>query len=280
MATVKDLIARLRERGSARWAARGLKPNTVALILAPLRTLLANAVDDGLLTHNPAARVGKWNTRRTEREAEGCDPFTLEELEAIATTAREQAPILWPLVGLWMQSGMREGEVFGLQWRDLDLDAGTAIVRRTLTKGQVGSSKTGRSRLVTVTHPLVRNPHAVLEALRDLQSVREAEATLQGIPFTPEAYVFLRQDGYAVGTRNIGHVWTRCLRLAGVRYRNPEQLRHTFASTLLSRGESLLYVQEQGGWVNATVLLTHYARWIPRHAPRLQPAATPAQPEG
>ncbi len=59
----------------------------------------------------------------------------------------------------------------------------------------------------------------------------------------------------------------------GVRYRNPEQLRHTFASTLLSRNAPLLYVQQQGGWKSAGVLLRVYARWMPQALD-----ATPAQP--
>lgn len=71
--------------------------------------------------------------------------------------------------------------------------------------------------------------------------------------------------------------WRRCLALAEVCYRNPEQLPQTFASTLLSRGMSLLYVQKQGGWSNAIILLKHYSRWIPEETPGLQPAATPPQ---
>jgi integrase len=82
--------------------------------------------------------------------------------------------------------------------------------------------------------------------------------------------------------------WKRALRAAGVRYRAPEQLRHTFASALLSRNAPLLYVQGQGGWRAATVLLRAYARWMPQDfgglagAPlertETRPDATPAQP--
>jgi hypothetical protein len=50
---------------------------------------------------------------------------------------------------------------------------------------------------------------------------------------------------------------------AQVRYRPAEQLRHTFASTLLSRNAPVLYVQQQGGWRSAAVLLQVYARWLP-----------------
>jgi integrase len=49
--------------------------------------------------------------------------------------------------------------------------------------------------------------------------------------------------------------WRRALTKAGVRYRKPHALRHSFASILLSRGANLLEVQEAGGWRSATILL-------------------------
>lgn len=61
-----------------------------------------------------------------------------------------------------------------------------------------------------------------------------------------------------------------------VRYRSPEQLRHTFASTMLSRNAPLLYVQQQGGWRSASVLLRVYARCMPQD---LAPPVTPVSPE-
>jgi integrase len=71
----------------------------------------------------------------------------------------------------------------------------------------------------------------------------------------------------------VHRAWKRVLIAAGVRYRTPEQLRHTWASTMLSRNAPLLYVQQQGGWRSASVLLRVYARWLP------QPSATQAQPD-
>jgi integrase len=75
--------------------------------------------------------------------------------------------------------------------------------------------------------------------------------------------------------------WKRVLGAAKVRYRSPEQLRHTFASTMLSRNAPLLYVQKAGGWRSASVLLRVYARWVPEGLETATPAhwtATQAQP--
>jgi len=65
-------------------------------------------------------------------------------------------------------------------------------------------------------------------------------------------------------SKTVNTRWRRALAKAGVRYRVPEQLRHTFASTLLSRNAPVLYVQRCGGWRSAAVLLRVYARWMPQ----------------
>src|SRR5437667_12637214 len=70
--------------------------------------------------------------------------------------------------------------------------------------------------------------------------------------------------------------WRRVLVAGHVRYRSPEQLRHTFASTMLSRNAPLLYVQQQGGWRSASILLRVYARWMPQD---LAPSVTLVSPE-
>src|SRR5438094_894273 len=109
-------------------------------------------------------------------------------------------------------------------------------------------------------------PPAVLAGLRALK--------VQGV--SPDAPVFTNRAGVAWTNIQIQHRWRRVLSKAGVRYRSPEQLRHTFASTLLSRNAPLLYVQQQGGWKSAGVLLRVYARWMPQD---LAPSVTPVAPE-
>lgn len=97
----------------------------------------------------------------------------------------------------------------------------------------------------------------------------------------PEAFIFGRGDR-PLSSMKMHRAWRRVLAKARVRYRSPEQLRHTFASTLLSRNAPLLYVQQQGGWRSASVLVRVYARWMPQDGVSTiavpLPDATPAQP--
>jgi integrase len=108
-------------------------------------------------------------------------------------------------------------------------------------------------------------------ALRSSQERTSRPASTVVRSLEREAFLFQR-GGETLSSMAVHRAWHRVLLAAQVRYRSPEQLRHTFASTMLSRNAPLLYVQQQGGWRSAAVLLRVYARWMP------QPSATPAQP--
>jgi integrase len=92
----------------------------------------------------------------------------------------------------------------------------------------------------------------------------EAFETLSRLPNKHERYVFIDPTN--------GEPWqdTDRLRLrfralcakAGVRYRNPYQTRHTFASTLLASGKPSFYVQTQMGHSSLKMIEERYARWI------------------
>ena len=114
----------------------------------------------------------------------------------------------------------------------------------------------------------------------------ESRALLTGLrPLTvqslePAAFVF-GGGTTPIHSIDVHRDCKRVLVAAKARYRSPDQLRHTFASTMLSRNAPLLYVQKAGGWRSASVLLRVYARWVPEWIETVaaaQPAATQAQP--
>ena len=92
---------------------------------------------------------------------------------------------------------------------------------------------------------------------------------------SPEGFLFGGAD--PLRPQWVQHRWRRAPRAAGMRYRPPQALRHTFASQMLSRGAHLLYVQRQGGWRSASVLLGVYSRWLPQDF--LADSKRPAEPQ-
>jgi integrase len=250
--------------GSRRQPGKALADSSLRTGLIPLRLILQRAVRLKWIVANPMLDVDWRGQPRTDT----VDPFTTAELRAILTTARTSACDCGPMLRTWAQSGMRAGEVAGLQWKDIDLNASIVIVRRTWSRQRLGPTKTDQERRVSVLHPVAEQtsdwrPQAHLDPFQHL-STRSLD---------PEAFVFGR-GRIPRSSMEVHREWKRVLTAAGVRYRSPEQLRHTFASALLSRNAPLLYVQQQGGWRSAAVLLRVYARWMPQE----HPTATPAQP--
>ena len=101
------------------------------------------------------------------RDEQSVDPFTTAELRAMLSAASSIGPDVATMLRLWAQSGMRAGEVLGLQRHDLDLDKGSALVRRTWSRHRLGPTKTGLVRTVSVLHPIAEDtPNGVPERRR------------------------------------------------------------------------------------------------------------------
>ncbi len=272
--TVEDFIALKRgPDGSVRRRGRPLSEQSLRTGLIALRLILQRAVALKYLNANPAAGVGRFP--RAEEE-EQVDAFTGAELRATLSRAFEHDPDFGTFLRLWAQSGMRAGEVCGLRWEDLDLEQGHAIVRRTWTRQRIGPTKTGRTRVVSFLHPVADEtvdwrPGATETARSILTGLRR----LKVHSLDPEAFVFTRR-GTPLTSWWLHQEWRRVLQGAKVRYRPAEQLRHTWASTLLSRNAPLLYVQRQGGWRSAAILLRVYARWLPEALDRTWQSDTEA----
>ena len=62
-------------------------------------------------------------------------------------------------------------------------------------------------------------------------------------------------------------MWKRILLRAGVRYRYPYQMRHTYASMMLQAGESVMWVAQQMGHTDWTFTARTYSRWVSIDAP-------------
>jgi len=140
-----------------------------------------------------------------------------------------------------VRTGLRLGEVLGLQWGDLDFAGRFIEVRRQFTKGRLDLTKSGKIRRVDMSRQLS-------EAFRQAQEIRETEITIEGRKFDPEEPIFRNGAGHRLDPSRVSKtILKRCLLLAGLRHIRFHDLRHTNASLLLANGESLVYVKDQLG---------------------------------
>jgi integrase len=171
---------------------------------------------------------------------------------------------------------MRLGELLGLKWRDIDWNGKFIRVERSYKRGHFDKTKTGRTRRVDISDQLEA-------ALKELLTERKKDAMKAGSP-APLAFVFQR-DGQPMEQNYIRRIYKRVLAKAGIRDMRFHDIRHTYASLLLSQGESPVYVKEQLGHQSIQITVDVYGHLIPSSnrgaVNRLdtpQPAATQTQP--
>lgn len=236
----------------------GLSKNSVRLIHATLRAMLAAAVEDEIIKSNPAAGVGRSlhiAQSKTER-TESIKAMTREQLALLLERANVPArPLFW----LMSRTGIRLGEALGLQWGDVDLASGTLRVARAIGKdGKVQTPKSGHGRTVDLG-PGARD---AISAAKQVWLVRTKKFGEVQNP-TGATYVF-----YGITTTGAQAAFRAARDAAGLpKHFTPHSLRHTYASILLAEGVSPAYVQEQLGHSSIELTVGTYGRWLRKKAP-------------
>jgi len=232
---------------------KGLRLNTVKGIVRSLGACLSQAVEDRLLEANPTLNLKRYLRRGDEAETE-MHPFTRADADHLLATAQEHFPRWHPYILTALRTGLRPGEMLGLQWGDLNLHNGTLTVRRALVRGHLTTPKNKRRRTVDLSPQLV-------EALVEWRRQQRERWLKKGQPM-PE-WVFPSLEGTPLILRNVRHVYKRLVEKAELGQRTLYDTRHTFASQLLQAGASIPYVAQQMGHGDPSITLKVYAHWLP-----------------
>lgn len=237
---------------------RGLSARTVRYTHAILSSALKQAVRWGMLARNPAELVQLPKPQRQEMRA--LSPAeTKRFLEVLAPTRHAT------LFQFAVTTGMRPEESLGLQWKDVDFKAGTAIVQRVMVYRQKGGGwqftepKTSRSRR---TVPL---PASIVRALHDHKRQQNEHRLLLGPEWHNHDLVFCTELGTPLNLQNLTQRHFKpALRQAGLNESvRLYDLRHTCATLLLQAGENPKVVSERLGHASITLTLDVYSHVLP-----------------
>lgn len=157
---------------------------------------------------------------------------------------------------------MRQGELLGLRWRDLDLTLGMASIQQTLYRlGKVllmKEPKSPRSRRSVALPPLL------VETLHRLQAAQLDYRQRIGSEFRDHGLVFCQPNGKPLHAHNIvQRDFRRVTRRAGVPRIRFHDLRHSHATLLLQQGVHPKIVQERLGHATIGITLDTYSHVIP-----------------
>ncbi|MEW2588407.1 tyrosine-type recombinase/integrase [Streptomyces virginiae] len=228
-----------------------LSPLTLAYIHSVLKSALEHAVREEEITRNVARNV-RTGTPRPRR----IEPLTADEARHFLAAVRYDR--LFALYELALRTGLRKGELLGLQWEDLDLQKGTASIRRTLQRTQTG----GLTTIPTKTRASERRIALPSECIHSLKERREGQEGERGSAAggrRDSGLVFTTQAGGPIDSANLNRSFRALLDRAGLRRIRFHDLRHSTATLLLEQGVELVVIKELLGHAHIGVTATVYA---------------------
>lgn len=215
-----------------------LSSSRINRIINPVRQIL-NEAADRFDFRSPFQNIKQLKVKKSD-----VDPFTLEEVKAIIANVREDFRNYFTVRFF---TGLRTGEVHGLQWKYVDFDRRQILVRETFVLGEDEYTKTDASQRD------IQMSQVVFDALKEQQ---KATGNMK--------YVFCNRVGEPLDNKNfINRVWNPLLRYLGLKIRRPYQCRHTAATLWLASGEAPEWIARQLGHSTTEMLFRVYSRYVP-----------------
>jgi integrase len=254
----------VREFLNAKLAA-GLSSRTVKHLLVTLRGALAVAAKDGQIPRNVAALVDPPRVARTEVQA-----FNPEQAREFLNAV--QGSRLKAAYTVAVAVGMRQGEILGLQWSDIDMEAGTLRIRaalqrveKKLVRVEPKSPKSSRP---------IQLPAVCVSALVRHKAQQDEDRKWAGTRWQETGFVFTTRIGTPMDPRDLLRDYYRITRpkpekegMETLKLAFPpirfHDLRHSAATLLLAQGVSARYITELLGHSQVSFTLQTYAHVLP-----------------
>jgi len=218
-----------------------ISPKSINNSLVPLKRMFTIAVRWGYMRTNPAQYVEK--PRLEHQEMDFLKP---EEIRLFLDNVSDESH---PFFLTAILTGMRRGELMGLQWGDIDWENRTIHVRRSVWGGRFQTPKSKRSiRAISMSSHLMKTlrRHMVKSAPNDHE------------------LIFASRDGtFLDGDNLVKREFHPALRRAGLRKIRFHDLRHTYVALLIAQGENVKFMQSQLGHASIQTTLDRYGHLLP-----------------
>ena len=223
---------------------------TIRNQLSFLRSSLDEAITDGIISINPVSLVSASRYQSKNSGAESnyiVDPLSPQEVSALlAATKYEQWKNLFQFA---INTGLRSSELCALRWSDIDFIENTAHVQSASVVGVIKKTKTkAGTRKVELNN----------EAMNALNDQKQFTFMKDGVIFEDPK----TNKAWAGADAIRKKAWVPTLKKAGIRYRNPYQTRHTFATRHISQGANLFWLAGQMGHKGPEMLFRHYGGYL------------------
>lgn len=257
---LRDLLPMDIQQLTASLAGAG-KVRTAAQVRVYLRMALADAVRNKVVEENVAAQVRAPKTKRRTLVA-GRDYLAPADLKHLFTVARLHP--IGPMIEVAAGLGLRLGELTGLEWGDVDLDARTLTVRRSQSRSWEKGAWTMAAPKTERSQRTVSLPAFVVAALERQRAFQDAAREAAGRTWQGRrGAVFTMSHGHDRDHRNTNKEWHRLLEVAGLPSLPFHALRHSAATAMLAGGVPLKVVSETLGHASVAMTADTYSGVLP-----------------
>jgi len=235
--------------------AKGTSPRTTLMIHSVLHRALHHALRLGLVVRNVSDAVIRPKVPRKEMKT--LDDYQVRQLFQVAEGTRIQM-LLW----MTIVTGMRQGELLGLKWEDLDWETSRIQVKRQVQRRK-GEGLVFCEPKSAAGRRVISLGKDTIQKLREHKAEQYSERIMAGNKWQDHDLIFPSSIGTPLSQSNLNRDYKQLLQEANLPDIRFHDLRYTAASLMLKQGISVKVVQERLGHSDAAMTLNVYSHVIP-----------------
>ena len=250
---IQAFVNSLSKDGANERTGKPLAPKTIRHNLSFVSDVFAYAVEMGVVSDNPCAKVTLPKNEQTEKKI-----YTPEQVQRFLSLLNDEPLKYRTFFNLMIYSGFRRSEMLGLEWKDIDFENNIITVKRTSNytaeRGiYTDTTKTKRSQRVLKISPYI------MGILKELKDEQDEEALRLGDKWVDSDRLFVKWNGEPMNNQTpYGWLKEFCekneLPFYGI-----HSFRHFAASALISSGLDVVTVSGALGHCNSGTTLNVYA---------------------
>jgi len=258
--TLQRFLNEQYEHGNSKHPDEALSAKTVRNIYLMIHSALKQAYKNGLIPKNYAEFVSLPTVTEVEMRVLTRDEHQRLFDEIKVSKERYKIGIL-----ICLATGIRVGELAGLQWQDIDFEEKLLKVRRTL--GRLPSMDTTKNKTeIVIGTPKSKNgnrdipiPDFLIDYLKEYRAEREKEKSIAEDAYDNQNFVICNELGCCTEPRTLQDTFQRLIKAAGIENANYHCTRHTFATRAIEAGMDIKTLSIILGHADVSTTLNKYA---------------------